>query len=316
MSRFLKVFLRDPLSTRIQIAGFGKHPAWDDHIDDIGLTTETLVLTKQLLYSEGIATQLASGAWDQIEKSGNAIEFDHRYVWGRDKQAVAGAIWASADRKGRTRFPLVICVQADFDDQRAIELLLHPIERLGLACRSSKTQEEIRDAFSQTQWELNGLNLPSVGQHSFSETTDSGENSILPALVTLSAGLKNRRPRGAGKTSGSHFRLAAISSQAKDNLSFWCAYLAAQRIGSSLPYLVIAANGKRWIDLIVGEPLENDFFCLRANEIALPTSWIEIEETELRNLESEAIDYLRTYRSGPAHSTPHRRSWWSGLFNK
>ena len=164
----------------------------------------------------------------------------------------------------------------------------HPIERLGLACRSSKTQEEIRDAFSQTQWELNGLNLPSVGQHSFSETTDSGENSILPALVTLSAGLKNRRPRGAAKTSGSHFRLAAISSQAKDNLSFWCAYLAAQRIGSSLPYLVIAANGKRWIDLIVGEPLQNDFFCLRANEIALPTSWIEIEGTELRILESEA----------------------------
>ena len=45
MSRFLKVFLRDPLSARIQVAGFGKHPAWDDHIDDIGLNTESLVLT-------------------------------------------------------------------------------------------------------------------------------------------------------------------------------------------------------------------------------------------------------------------------------
>ena len=84
---------------------FGKHPAWDDHIDDIGLSTETLVLTKQLLYSEGIATQLASGAWDQIEKSGNAIEFDHRFVWGRDQQAVVGAIWASADRKGTHPIP-------------------------------------------------------------------------------------------------------------------------------------------------------------------------------------------------------------------
>ena len=53
MSRFLKVFLRDPLSGEIYIAGFGKHPAWDDHIDDIGLASETLVLTKQLLYSGG-----------------------------------------------------------------------------------------------------------------------------------------------------------------------------------------------------------------------------------------------------------------------
>jgi hypothetical protein len=120
MSRFLKVFLRDPLSDRVQIAGFGKHPAWDDHIDDIGLTTETLVLTKQLLYSEGIATQLASGAWDQIEKSGNAIEFDHRFVWGRDQQAIVGALRASEDRNGRTRFPVVIYMKSGLYAPRAI----------------------------------------------------------------------------------------------------------------------------------------------------------------------------------------------------
>jgi len=82
MSRFLKIFLRAPLTAGIEVAGFGKHPAWDDHIDDIGLNTETLVLAKRLLYSEGIASQLASGAWDQLEKSGNAIEFDHRFVLG------------------------------------------------------------------------------------------------------------------------------------------------------------------------------------------------------------------------------------------
>jgi hypothetical protein len=319
MSRFLKVFLRDPLSARVQVAGFGKHPAWDDHIDDIGLTTETLVLTKQLLYSEGIASQLASGAWDQIEKSGNAIEFDHRFVWGRDKQAILGAIWTSADRKGRTRFPLVICVQADFDDQRTIDFLFDPIGRLGAACRTAKTQEEVRDAFSQTQWELNGAPLPSLGDNLLSEIPDSTENSILPALVTLAAGLKNRRSRGPredAKTSGSHFRLAAISSQTKDNLLFWCAYLAAQRIGPNLPYVVIAATGRRWIDLIVGEPLQNDLFCLRANENALPTTWSEIDATELRKLESEAADYLLTYKLGSANPSLPRRSWWSGLFNK
>src|ERR1700675_3875744 len=111
MSRFLKVFLRDPLNARIYFAAFGKHPAWDDHIDDIGLNTETLALTKQGLYSEGIANKLALGAWNQIESSGTAIDFDHRFVWGRDQKAVEGAIWASIDRKGRTRFPLVICAQ-------------------------------------------------------------------------------------------------------------------------------------------------------------------------------------------------------------
>jgi hypothetical protein len=319
MNRFLKVFLRDPPSARIQIAGFGKHPAWDDHIDDIGLNTETLALTKQLLYSEGIASQLASGAWDQIEKSGNAIEFDHRLVWVRDRQAIVGAIWASADRKGRTRFPMLICAQAGFEGPRAIDLLFGPIDRLGTICRTAKTQEEIRDAFSRVQADLNSAIFPSTGPNLFTEITDSAENTILPALVTVSAGLKNRRTRGWGETakiSGSHFRLAAIFSQAKDKLSFWSTYLPAQRTGSGLPYLVIAANGRRWIDLIVGEPLQNDFYCLRANETALPATWTEIEGAQLRKLESEAKDYLRTYKLGSAGSSRSRRSWWSALFSK
>jgi hypothetical protein len=319
MSRFLKVFLRDPLSARIHVAGFGKHPAWDDHIDDIGLNTETLVMTKQLLYSEGIATQLASGAWDQIEKSGNAVEFNHRFVWGRDEQAIVGAIWASADRKRRSRFPMVICAQACFGALRAIDLLIGPIERLGTLCRAAKTQEEIRDSFSRVQLELNGALSSSIDENPLSELTDSEENSILPALITLSAGLKNRRPRGPGetaKTSGSHFRSAAISSQDRENLRFWSGYFAARRTGPSLPYIVLAAHDKLWVDFIVGEPLPNDFFCLRASANALPATWIEIDGTQLRKLEAEARDYLRTYRLGTVNSRTHRRSWWSSLFSK
>ncbi len=314
MSRFLKVFLRDPLNARIQVAGFGKHPAWDDHIDDIGLATETLVLTKQLLYSGGIATQLASGAWDQIEKSGNAIEFDHRFVWGRDQQSIVGAIWASADRKGRTRFPMVICVQSGFDGPHAVDLFIDPVERLGTLCRTAKTKEEIRDSFNQVQGELNYSGLPSPHDKLFSEIKESAEDSILPALITLAAGLKTKRLRGSRESAGSHFRLDAISSQAKDNLSFWSAYLNTQPAGSGLPHIVIAAKGRGWVDLIVGEPLQNDFFCLRANENALPATWTEIQGTEVRKLESEAKDYLRTYRLRPTYSLTQRRPWWSSLF--
>jgi hypothetical protein len=318
MSRFLKVFLRDPLGGRIHIAGFGKHPAWDDHIDDIGLATETLVLTKKLLYSEGIATQLASGAWDQIEKSGQAIEFDHRFVWGRDEQAIIGAIWASADRKGRTRFPMVICVQAGFDGLRAIGILLAPVERLGMLCREAKTQEKIRDSFNQTYRELNGALFPAAAGNLFSETINPGENSTLPALITLSAGLRSQWPRISGETgrSGvSHFRLTTISSQVKENLGFWSGYIARQS-NLSRPYIIIAANGRRWVDLIIGEPIPGDFFCLRANEYALPATWIGIEGAQLRKLEAEARDYLQTFRRPTASTVKSPRSWWGGLFKK
>jgi hypothetical protein len=315
MSRFLKIFLRVPLTAGIEVAGFGKHPAWDDHIDDIGLNTETLVLAKQLLYSEGIASQLASGAWDQLEKSGNAIEFDHRFVWGRDQQAIVGAIWASADRKGRARFPLVVCAQTACQGPRAISLLFDPVERLGALCRVAKKQEEIRDAFRQAKWEFSGASLPGPSDSRFSEMTDSGQISILSALVTLSAGLKNRRPPDAAKTSGSHFRLSAISSKAKENLSFWSTYLTTERISSNPPYVVIASNGKGWIDLIIGEPLENDFYCLRANESALPVTSTEIEAKQLHKLESEAKEYLQNCQFGSPGLSSQRR-WWSGLFSR
>ncbi|HEY6308018.1 MAG TPA: hypothetical protein VI488_16325, partial [Candidatus Angelobacter sp.] len=73
---------------------------------------------------------------------------------------------------------------------------------------------------------------------------------------------------------------------------------------------------RRWIDLIVGEPVPRDFFCLRANEYALPATWIGIEGAQLRKLKAEAKDYLRTYRYGTAGPVKHPRSWWSALFKK
>jgi hypothetical protein len=97
MNRFLKIFLRDRLNQSLQLAGFGKHPAWDDHIDDVGLTTETLVVVKRILYSDGIASQVSSGAWNRLEENGRAREFDHRFVWSREAQSVIGGIWASID---------------------------------------------------------------------------------------------------------------------------------------------------------------------------------------------------------------------------
>ena len=39
MTRFQKVFLRDQLGDKVYAAAFGKHPAWDDHIDDVGIST-------------------------------------------------------------------------------------------------------------------------------------------------------------------------------------------------------------------------------------------------------------------------------------
>jgi hypothetical protein len=75
---------------------------------------------------------------------------------------------------------------------------------------------------------------------------------------------------------------------------------------------------RRFVDVVIREPEPNDFFCLRADETALPMTWTTTGAEGGRNsdLEAQAKDYLQTYKIGPATTTKRRRSWWSGLFER
>ena len=88
MSRFWKKFLREGQGLfaragkpQIWLGAFGKHPGWDDHIDDIGLETESLLLAKQILYVEGIGGQIDSGEWERLEEAQRLREFKHVFLW-------------------------------------------------------------------------------------------------------------------------------------------------------------------------------------------------------------------------------------------
>jgi hypothetical protein len=313
MTRFLKVFLRDPLHGRVHLAGFGKHPAWDDHIDDIGLETESLVIAKQVIYSEGIASQISSGAWNQLENSRHAIDFDHRFVWGRSNQSIVGGIWASIDGKGRTLFPMAICVQSDGKSLAVIGRFLSAVERLGKIWKQEKTKESVHLSRNRAASEISAF-YPTSPNEIFSEVSDPDANVMLPALLTLSAGLKPRTMNDLNP-GGIHLRLPGICARATENLGFWAGFLDKQR-DLNWPYLAIAPAGKRYVDLIAGEPQPRDFFCLRADNTALPETVTGTEPSIARRFEAGAQDYLRTFRSGASTPDKLRRSWWSALFER
>jgi hypothetical protein len=317
MTRFFKVFLRDQLDGRMHVAGFGKHPAWDDHIDDIGLETETLVIAKQLLYSQGIATQLASGAWDHIETTDQSIEFDHRFVWARKGQALAGTILASSDGKGRARFPMIVCVQAESSALQAIQLYLTFAESLGRRCKAATSRQAVRESLQRACEELTAF--PAVpGPQAKSRHSDfQGDDAIVQILGHLSETLRSTRPGGmrAGTRNSITFRVPAISLQTLENLEFWTGYLElCARL--EVPYLAVASIGRSPVDLIVGEPAPNDFFCLRARETVLPLTRAESRSRRTADFETGARVYVESYRLGPGADTTSRRSWWSRLFSK
>ena len=72
LSRFLSPGKSAPAA---YLSAFGKHPGWNDHIDDLGLDTDALVTAKRLLYVQGISQNIDAGAWDALEPPapGNSI---------------------------------------------------------------------------------------------------------------------------------------------------------------------------------------------------------------------------------------------------
>jgi hypothetical protein len=69
MNDFAKKFLNEdwramPDAPRFYLCGFGKHPGWNDHLDDIGVITDSLIKAKALIY-DGIVHQVESAAWEK-----------------------------------------------------------------------------------------------------------------------------------------------------------------------------------------------------------------------------------------------------------
>jgi hypothetical protein len=95
----------------VQLAVFGKHPAWDDHIDDVGLDTSRLVAVKRAFYLQGVGANLDAGTWDRLTGDQRLRRFDHLFIWRTGGSTVVGRAVASTDGKGRGRYPLVACAQ-------------------------------------------------------------------------------------------------------------------------------------------------------------------------------------------------------------
>src|ERR1043166_1644867 len=92
----------------ISVTLFGKHPAWGDHIDNLGDDSHFLSCARDILYSEGLKRQIETGAWEKLSAERRVAAFDHFFVWYLGGRMLTGLLWSSSDSKGRTQYPLVL----------------------------------------------------------------------------------------------------------------------------------------------------------------------------------------------------------------
>src|SRR5258706_5715854 len=134
----------------VGLAAFGKHPGWDDHVEDLGLETEGLNYAKTVLYVNGIGGQIDSGAWEKLDAAQQLPAFNHAFVWLRSGQILIGRLWSSSDGKGRKRYPMVVCLHfAGVPLGWALKQALPALVELEAGCVGTTSAQVVRDLLNR-----------------------------------------------------------------------------------------------------------------------------------------------------------------------
>jgi hypothetical protein len=280
-------------SAKVYLAAFGKHPGWDDHIDDLGLESDALIAIKRLLYTEGIKANIDSGAWESLDAARGVDRFAHVFVWRRGADVIVGRMWSSTDGKGRARYPMVVCAHvrgAALD--WAIREFLPRLEHLEQQCTRTTSASDVRSALDAAR---EGLRIAFAGAGTRASDSGAAINPVTQLLDTPSSQVNRegllrilyqieremssfQRVPAAGSTTmrtrgmlprPQQIRVPAGSNAIDESLIVWMAFISTQ-LHDAAPILVVRPLEQPWVDLIVGEPEPSQLFCLRASNQAIP----------------------------------------------
>lgn len=277
-----------PVSPRVHMALFGKHPGWDDHIEDWGLETAPLVQLKRALYTEGIAGNIDSGRWERLDASQRLEGFDHLLVWrlacthaggaaGHAGDWMAGRIWSSVDGKGRALYPMVACCHcAGLSIEWVLEHALPALEAVRQGCLRTRLAAEVL-ALGQAQRErlrleaaCNGIpandqppSEPAAGPIQGRSPGAGLDESLVHGREGLERVLYQLSPacRGTQVTSEPRVLVRLPAAMAVPTADPVRASLEAMRrwlewlsrlLDPRLPLLMVTPTGEAWIDLVAG----------------------------------------------------------------
>lgn len=261
-------FLRDGgKRPALALAVFGKHPAWSDHMSDLGVTTRSLALLKQRLYVEGIGGNIASGQWEKLARQGQVVPFGHEFLWARGEEVIIGRLETSSDRSGRDQYPLVVAawVRAQLL-AKSMNVLSEQTRHLARQCLASSEPGELQkhhaSSMQALETALDSASPVTLSKASFVESEAFAPNH--QGLLRVLHSLKTQWPSRGNRAT--HLRVPGQS------LFAWLSFLRASLPSDSLIFLAAQDNGP--IDVLIGPAERGEFLCLRAGlaAMALTTS--------------------------------------------
>ncbi len=275
---------------QVHVAAFGKHPGWDDHIEEIGLSSPVLLNAKRLLYTEGLAGNIDSGAWDRLEESKRLPGFKHNFYWRTGSGLILGRMWSSRDGKGRTKYPMVVCVLVEgAPEWWAVERVLPRLAEMEEKCTQTQSAELVRLAVGEARRAIEEeASVVAAGA-----TVPASDDASLVRKLTQSAAMDVPGPGGTGlglkrvlyevdrETGGTvsknskivditaqHIRVPACLPGPGDSARAWMGVMG-ELVGKGMPLLVIEPVGGKYLDVVFGEPKASHLFCVRASQAGL-----------------------------------------------
>lgn len=241
---FQKSFLRDLSQGKptAVLALFGKHPAWNDHMDDLGLSTPSLRTCKKLLYLQGIAANAAR----QQSTAAEVAAYGHSLLWIRGREAILLRLVESEDGRRRGYFPLVGAIHFESDSlQDALRISIATLQTFTRNCANLDSRHQVLEEHRHTQARVQEdfRHLPSSG--SVEAASPAEIDSIRQALAI---------PGG--------FKCLRLPITRYD-LSHSFATLAAASPGEQGPFLIAQGDADSFITFCHGYPDKGDFWFLR-----------------------------------------------------
>jgi hypothetical protein len=279
-----KIFRRTPVASgsRMQMAIFGKHQAWEDHMNPIGLKTEFMNKAKRWFYDEGILESLPP-------PPRNSLPYPYTFVWCFPHNLILGRMWPSSDKVGR-KVPMIVWVLCTHVPLKRVDKTVLPeLMQVEAQCRQAERKETVYEILDQAQLRLDNL-CQNLEDHS--DPRIAGSNA-LPELarrkewddnplglyrILYEFEIKLGRFIVPGKTlcgiknlkespDPVLFRIPLAFGDVRDKilqLHLWEEFIAAH-YGIGTPALYCIPDEGAWMDVILRTPPGNQLTCLWAS---------------------------------------------------
>lgn len=325
MKSFFKEFLRDePPPTgetpQVCLGAFGKHPGWNDHMDDLGLETESLLMARHLLYVQGIGGQLNAGAWERLEEAARLPAIHHEFIWVRGRQVLVGRLWPSSDGKRRTLYPMAACAHVfGLSAETCIAALLPLLDPIEARCRRAKSAEEVRSIILEALGQCMAIAAGATATESASLPGALPDAFVRGALPLILGDVRRSLVpywrgefRERNKPATVNVRVPSVADFGISDLIFWSRFFGSL-LDEEAPVLFLKPVAQPWLDVVLGEPATGDLFALRAAPPAVPVLG-QAGGQPGENAQQEAVALCEAILHPDHVPAPPERPWLKKIF--